>query len=78
MKSLSPDIEINFRGKSFMTVCGNELNVTGQNMTSDLDNVRKLIGALSEVLSAGMMAQKNAAPRAAKVCRLSDYRRRAP
>lgn len=55
------DFEVNFRGQTFLTVRKGQLDVTGTDLPSDLANISRLIGILSDVLDSALTAQCEAA-----------------
>lgn len=54
LRQRHPDIEISFRGHRFLTYTEGDVSVDGCDLQTDLINVSRLIGILSDVLDKGL------------------------
>ena len=57
MTPLPPEFQVNFKGVSFLTVRQGQLDVSGTDLQSDLANIARLIGILSDVMNAALTAK---------------------
>lgn len=58
----SPEFEVRFMGKNFMSVRDGEMNVQGVDFRTDLANVSRLIGLLSDLLNTALSVRDDAFP----------------